>query len=114
MLLGLFDSQGFLHHVGVSASFTMTKRQQLLTVLEPLRMKQAAAVDHPWASWARQSSHDAARLPGTQSRWSAGKALEWEPLRPELVCEVGYDHMQGARFRHTTAFKRWRLDRFTK
>ena len=51
------------------------------------------------------------RRPGAVSRWSAGKDLSWEPLRPELVVEVAYDHMQGGRFRHTAQFRRWRTDK---
>ena len=50
-------------------------------------------------------------MPGAPSRWNAGKDLSWEPLRPELVVEVAYDHMEGTRFRHTAQFKRWRPDR---
>jgi ATP-dependent DNA ligase len=50
-------------------------------------------------------------MPGGQSRWSAGKDLSWEPLRPERVCEVKYDHLQGHRFRHATTFLRWRPDK---
>ncbi len=111
LLLGLYDNKGKLQHVGVSASFTMAKRTELLKVLEPLKMEANEIVDHPWGAWAEESAHENARLPGAQSRWSAGKTLNWEPIRPELVCEVGYDHMQGNRFRHTTQFKRWRPDR---
>jgi ATP-dependent DNA ligase len=66
--------------------------------------------EHPWAEWAGLES-ETQRMPGAQSRWNAGKNLSWEPLRPELVCEVAYDHMQGDRFRHATQFKRWRPER---
>ena len=58
-----------------------------------------------------QTAEDAQRMPGAQSRWSSGKTLAWEPLRPELVVEVGYDHMEGTRFRHVAHFRRWRPDK---
>jgi ATP-dependent DNA ligase len=106
LLLGLYDDQGSLRHVGVSASFTAARRVELLAELAPYR---AGALDgHPWAEWA---SGQEVRMPGAVSRWSAGKTLEWEPLRPELVVEVAYDAMEGDRFRHTAQFRRWRPDR---
>lgn len=110
LLLGLYDDGGKLHHVGVAASFKATRRRALAAELEPYR--QGAAEGHPWATWADWSSggqHQ--RVPGSGSRWSRGKSLAWEPLRPELVVEVKYDHMQGARFRHTTHVVRWRTDK---
>jgi ATP-dependent DNA ligase len=67
--------------------------------------------DHPWREWAQAASHEATRMPGAQSRWSAGKDLSWEPLRIERCCEVKYDHLQGDRFRHAAIFLRWRLDK---
>jgi len=71
-----------------------------------------ALAHHPWKSWAESTSNDAAhRMPGGQSRWSHGKNLSWEPLRPELVVEVAYEHMQGTRFRHMAQFRRWRTDK---
>jgi ATP-dependent DNA ligase len=111
LLLGLFDDGGALHHVGVSASFTDTKRRELVEFLAPYRKD--ALVSHPWKEWA---GHDDAegggqRMPGAKSRWSQGKDLSWEPLRPELVVEVAYDHMQSTRFRHTAQFRRWRTDK---
>ena len=107
LLLGLFDDAGHLHHVGVTSSFTMAARRALATELEPLR---AGALDgHPWRAWA--ASDGGTRMPGGQSRWSAGKDLSWEPLRIARVCEVKYDHMQGDRFRHAAVFQRWRPDR---
>jgi ATP-dependent DNA ligase len=109
LLLGLYDDSGTLHHVGVTSSFTMAKRQQLVAELAPLRKR--ALEDHPWREWAGAGGNDAARMPGAQSRWSAGKDLSWEPLRIERVCEVKYDHMQGDRFRHGTTFLRWRPDK---
>ncbi len=109
LLLGLYDDGGRLHHVGVTSSFTMAVRRQLAGELEPLR---ARALDaHPWREWADADAAGATRMPGGQSRWSAGKDLSWEPLRIERVCEVRYDHMQGDRFRHAAVFLRWRPDR---
>ena len=110
LLLGLFDDSGALQHVGVCASFTDTKRRELVEFLAPYRKNALAA--HPWKHWAEHASGDAGhRMPGGQSRWSQGKDLSWEPLRPELVVEVAYDHMQGDRFRHTAQFRRWRTDK---
>lgn len=110
LLLGLYDDRGVLQHVGVCASFTMPKRRELVEFLAPYRKN--ADKDHPWASWAEQGSRE--RMPGGQSRWSQGKDLSWVPLRPELVVEVAYDHMQGDRFRHTAQFRRWRKDKAPK
>ncbi|MET9443842.1 ATP-dependent DNA ligase [Streptomyces sp. NPDC006610] len=110
LLLGLFDEGGRLQHVGVSAAFPMKRRAELVEELEPLRMEDVAG--HPWAAWAEEAAHESARLPGAPSRWSGKKDLSWVPLRPERVAEVAYDHMEnGARFRHTARFRRWRPDR---
>jgi ATP-dependent DNA ligase len=109
LLLGLYDERGTLHHVGVTSSFTMAARKQLAIELEPLR--KGAMTAHPWREWAQASSHEETRMPGGQSRWSAGKDLSWEPLRIERVCEVKYDHLQGDRFRHAAVFVRWRPDK---
>jgi ATP-dependent DNA ligase len=111
LLLALYDDQGTLHHVGVTSSFTMEKRTQLVKELEPLRNN--ALASHPWREWA-QAMDGSQRMPGGQSRWSAGKDLSWEPLRIERVCEVKYDHMQGDRFRHAATFLRWREDKEPK
>jgi ATP-dependent DNA ligase len=108
LLLGLYDDRGRLHHVGVTSSFTMAERRRLATELEPLRTN--ALADHPWRDWAAHQG-EMTRMPGGQSRWSAGKDLSWEPLRIERVCEVKYDHMQGDRFRHAAVFQRWRPDK---
>ena len=108
LLLGLYNDQHVLQHVGVTSAFTMAMRRQLVKDLAPLRKN--AMKEHPWRDWA-QGSAEAGRMPGVQSRWSAGKKLSWEPLRVKLVCEVKYDHMQGDRFRHATHFLRWRPDR---
>jgi ATP-dependent DNA ligase len=98
--------------VGVTSSFTNEKRRELVRFLEPYRTD--ALVDHPWRDWAEAEAAAAAegrRMPGATSRWNRGKDLSWEALRPELVCEVAYDHLQGDRFRHGTTFLRWRTDR---
>jgi ATP-dependent DNA ligase len=108
LLLGLYDDRGALQHVGVTSSFTMAARKQLALELAPLRKRALDA--HPWRGWAKEGSA-ATRMPGGQSRWSAGKDLAWEPVRIERVCEVKYDHMQGSRFRHGTIFLRWRPDK---
>jgi len=109
LLLGLFDDHGRLHHVGVTSSFTMARRQALVAELAPLRER--ALDHHPWREWAEAGVGETTRMPGGQSRWSAGKDLSWEPLRIERVCEVKYDHMQGDRFRHAAVFQRWRPDK---
>jgi len=117
LLLGLFDQAGTLHQVGVAAAFSMARRRELVDELAPLRAD--ALGGHPWAAWAMAAAEPrlrgpnavAARMPGGQSRWSAGRDLSWEPLRPELVGEVAFDHLQGDRFRHATQFRRWRPDR---
>jgi ATP-dependent DNA ligase len=112
LLLGLYDGDGALQHVGVSASFTAAKRRELVDFLAPYRADALAA--HPWRKWAGDgdgAAEDWQRKPGAKSRWSQDKDLSWEPLRPELVVEVAYDHMQGRRFRHTAQFRRWRTDK---
>jgi ATP-dependent DNA ligase len=111
LLLGLYDDEGNLEHVGVCASFTDARRRELVTFLAPYR--ENALEGHPWRAWAESQPDESEvhRRPGTQSRWSAGKDLSWEPIRPELVVQVAYDHMQGDRFRHTAQFRRWRSDK---
>jgi ATP-dependent DNA ligase len=134
LLLGLYDDAGTLQHVGVVASFSDERRRELVSTLAPYRAD--ALADHPWKHWAGEGPPESARrptewadaqraagerrrapaqagqrLPGAKSRWSQGKDLSWEPLRPELVVEVAYDHMQGRRFRHTAQFRRWRTDK---
>jgi ATP-dependent DNA ligase len=107
LLLGLYDDAGMLQHVGVCASFGAEKRRELVNFLSPYRKN--ALDNHPWKEWSAQEP--TGRMPGGQSRWSAGKDLSWEPLRPELVVEVAYEHMQGPRFRHMAHFRRWRTDK---
>ena len=109
LLLGLYDDAGALQHVGVCASFSTEKRRELVEFLAQYRVD--ALKDHPWKAWAEGVAGEMQRMPGGQSRWSQGKDLSWEPLRPELVVEVAYDHMQGTRFRHTAQFRRWRPDK---
>jgi ATP-dependent DNA ligase len=108
LLLGLYDEKGRLNHVGVTSAFSMAMRGQLAQELQPLRER--ALDGHPWREWA-DAMGDGTRLPGGQSRWSAGKDLSWEAVRVERVCEVKYDHMQGDRFRHAAIFLRWRPDK---
>jgi ATP-dependent DNA ligase len=107
LLLGLY-ADGKLQHIGVSASFTEKRRAELIEELQPLVCDIS---EHPWGEWQEWAIANPDRVPGTQSRWSAGKDLSFTPLRPERVLEVGYDHMEGRRFRHTAQFKRWRTDR---
>jgi ATP-dependent DNA ligase len=112
LLLGLYDGEGTLHHVGVTAAFTTETRRKLAAELEPLRKD--ALKNHPWKGWAEaeeEAAEKGQRLPGATSRWNRGKDLSWEPLRVERVCEVAYDHMQGTRLRHAAHFVRWRFDK---
>lgn len=111
LLLGLFDDNQVLHHVGITAAFTMARRRELVDEIAEYRMDSIAG--HPWESWVAASVEAAPsqRQPGAVSRWNAKKDLSWLPLRPELVVEVAYSQMQGNRFRHATTFKRWRPDR---
>ncbi|HEY1959538.1 MAG TPA: ATP-dependent DNA ligase [Polyangiaceae bacterium] len=112
-LLGLYDDSGDLQHVGICSSFKTERRKELVAELAPLR--ENALANHPWADWKEHDDAQAAqRKPGMKSRWNANKDLSWEPLRPERVCEVSFDHMQGRRFRHATHFKRWRPDKEPK
>lgn len=105
LMLGLYTDLGALNHVGVAASFTAQRREELIEELAPYRVD--ALDGHPWEAWATAKTSPR----GGGSRWSAGKNLGWEPLRAELVVEVTYDHMQGSRFRHTAHFARWRPDK---
>lgn len=112
LLLGLFDDEGALHHVGVAASFSVAFRAQLAAELESLRA--GALAEHPWRSWAEQqdaAEAAGARMPGGPSRWNAKKDLSWEPVRCERVVEVEYDQLQSGRFRRVARFIRWRPDR---
>jgi ATP-dependent DNA ligase len=104
LLLGLYGEDDDLHHIGVSSSFTIQRRAELVDELTPLRLE--AGAPHPWSTVS-----DTIRQPGAPSRWTGSKNLSFELLRPELVIEVGYDAMEGQRLRHTAQFKRWRPDR---
>ncbi|HTU39243.1 MAG TPA: ATP-dependent DNA ligase [Acidimicrobiales bacterium] len=107
LLLGLYDGDGTLHHVGVASGFSVARRRELTEEVAPYRKD--ARKDHPWAGWAEAQAEG--RAPGAMNRWNAGKDMTWEPLRPDAVCEVSYDHLQHDRFRHATSFVRWRPDR---
>jgi ATP-dependent DNA ligase len=115
MLLGLYADDGQLQHVGVAASFTEARRAELIAELEPLIVDTSK---HPWGKWQDAEAQAGSRLPGGQSRWSGTKDLSFVTLAPTRVAEVGYEHMEGigdgARFRHTAQFKRWRPDREPK
>jgi len=107
LLLGLHDAGGVLQHAGVASGFSAAQRRTLAAELAPLR--DGALDGHPWRGWREEPG--TSRMPGATSRWNRGKSLEWEPLRPERVAEVSYDHLQGDRFRHATHLVRWRPDR---
>lgn len=107
LLLGLYDGGGALHHVGVASGFAVSLRKSLVDDLASYRLEDPQG--HPWEAMAHEG--DATRKPGSPSRWNAGKDLSWQAVSPHLVCEVGYDHLQGDRFRHATSFRRWRPDR---
>jgi ATP-dependent DNA ligase len=107
LLLGLYDDAGVLASVGVIGAFPMARRKELFAELQPLV---TTFDDHPWA-WAKQEEGTRTPRNAEGSRWAVGKDLSFVPLRPELVVEVRYDHMEGVRFRHTAQFVRWRPDR---
>jgi ATP-dependent DNA ligase len=109
LLLGIYDDEGTLHHVGVATSFSVARRKELVDELAPLRTD--ALDGHPWQSWAEAEAEAGQRLPGAGNRWNAKKDMSWEPLRAELVAEVSYDNLQGDRFRHATHLVRFRPDR---
>ncbi len=109
LLLGLYDDKGSLQHIGVAASFSTARREELVDELEPYRMDTPRAIRGRSGPSAQEAEPQ--RMPGATSRWNAGKDLSWQPLRPERVVEVRYDHMEGTRFRHTSQFVRWRPDR---
>ncbi len=111
LLLGLYDGDGVLHHVGVCGSFTARYRRELVEIIAPLRAN--ALEGHPWREWADAMAHGAAagRMPGAPSRWNAQKDLSWDALRPERVVEVSFTQLTNGRFRHNAQFVRWRPDR---
>jgi ATP-dependent DNA ligase len=95
LLLGLYDDEGLLNHVGFTSSLRAEERPRLRAKLEPL-------IQPPGFT---------GKAPGGPSRWSTERSAEWEPLAPRLVVEVGYDHVSGGRFRHGTKLLRWRPDK---
>ncbi len=103
LLLGLYDARGVLNHVGVAAAFTAARRRELAALLDPLEVHE----NHPWLDTAPGRG----RRPGGESRWSAKRDLSFVAVRPDIVCEVAYDHLHGDRFRHATTFRRLRPDR---
>jgi ATP-dependent DNA ligase len=109
LLLGLYNDDGALQHVGVVGAFTAKRRAELVEELEPLLLHEGG--EHPWQEWANAEAHAGQRLPGAVSRWNATKDLSFVALRPERVLEVKYEHMEGTRFRHLAHFVRWRDDR---
>lgn len=109
LMLGLYEGDE-LHHVGVIGSFPMARRRELVGELAPYRHPS----EHPWAQWAEFMVADGGRAPGIGNRWNANKNLSFELLRPELVVEAAFEHLQGRRLRHTARFRRWRPDRDPK
>ena len=110
LLLGLWDSEGKLHHLGVAAGFSVVRRRELLADLAPLTDN--ALDGHPWREWAEwMANEEAVRMPGAGSRWNAGKDLSWTALRIERVAEVTFGQLQSGRFRHGVKLIRWRPDR---
>ncbi len=109
MLLGLFDEDATLHHIGVASSFTAAARLSLFDELQPYR--DGALDDHPWKEWAAAEAHEGQRLPGSMSRWNVDKDLSFTPVRPELVAEVAYENLLNGRLRHGARFQHWRPDR---
>ena len=111
LLLGLYDAEGKLHHLGITSSFKMTVRRELADELRPHIL--ASLEGHPW-NWGGSDDGKAAahiRTPRGGSRWSRGKSLSFEALPPERVVEVRYDYLHDGRFRHATTFLRWRQDK---
>ena len=108
LLLGLYDDDGALHHMGVATSFTAARRKEL--VAEVLPYERDALAAHPWRDWGGAGA-EAGRMPGSPNRWNATKDMSWTALRTELVAEVAYEHVQSGRFRHATRLVRFRPDR---
>jgi ATP-dependent DNA ligase len=110
LLLGIYNDDGQLNHVGVATSFTAARRRELVDELAPLATDDLAS--HPWAGWADQLGDErAGSMPGAPSRWNAKKDASWHPLRIERVAEVAYEGLIGHRFRHSARLIRWRFDR---
>jgi ATP-dependent DNA ligase len=111
LMLGLYDEEGNLHHLGVASSFSVARRAELRDELAPYVIEDMS--EHPWGGWADAMVQASAggRMPGGQSRWNAQKDLSFTPLRPDLVAEVAYERVDNGRFRHSARFQRWRPDR---
>jgi ATP-dependent DNA ligase len=112
LLLGLYDDEGVLHHVGVASSMAAGERGTVLELLQPYR--EHALDGHPWRDWAEAASGEveaSGRMPGGMNRWNANKDMSWEPVRIELVAEVAYEGLMNGRFRHNARFRRFRSDR---
>jgi ATP-dependent DNA ligase len=122
LLLGLYDDDGALHHMGVATSFTAARRKELVAEVAPYEAD--ALAEHPWRDWGGAEKRgsgaekreggvegDATRMPGSPNRWNATKDMSWTALRTELVAEVAYEHVQSGRFRHATRLVRFRPDR---
>ena len=112
LLVGLYDDEHVLHHVGVVSAMAAALRKQLLRDVQPLRKN--ALANHPWREWADAMNEAAAsgqRMPGGPNRWNASKDMSWEPLRIERVCEAEYEGLLSGRFRHNARFRCWREDK---
>jgi ATP-dependent DNA ligase len=112
LLLGAYDDEGNLHHLGVATSFSAKRRVELLDEVTPYRLGPDELDTHPWAQWHQAEAHGSGgRMPGSPSRWNAQKDLSFEALRIERVVEVAYEGLLSGRFRHSARFERWRPDR---
>ncbi len=110
LLLGLFDSNGVLHNIGVASAFTAARRAELVDELRPHLLPPGEP--HPWSEWATAEAHEQGqRMPGAPSRWNGKKELGWVPLRCDLVAEVAYEGLTNMRLRHPARFVRWRPDK---
>jgi ATP-dependent DNA ligase len=98
LLLGLYDDSGVLHHVGHTSSFNAQAKRDLASFLEPFLSE-------------GEDGFGSGRTPGGESRWTGARDMSWQRLRPELVCEISFDYLQGNRFRHAATFQRWRTDK---
>ena len=112
LLLGLYNSEGDLQHVGVAASFTAKQRAELVEELKPLT--ESALEAHPWRSWADAAAHTDGRMPGAPHRWSSKRDHSWVPLKIERVVEVKYGSTLNGRFREVTKVLRWRNDKLPR
>jgi ATP-dependent DNA ligase len=112
LLVGLYDDDGMLHHVGVASGMSAKLRTEMFAEVEPLRKN--ALEGHPWRGWAEAVTEAAVagqRMPGGMNRWNADKDMSWEPLRIERVCEVAFEGLLNGRFRHNARFRAWRDDK---